>query len=270
MDRIYWSTGQFVLGAFVGTTAVAVFAVAIQLEYMYMSFSTAISGLFLPKVTAMTTMGHSEKSISDLFIRMGRIQYIILSFILTGFILFGEPFILLWAGNGYADTYIISLLFLIPITIPLIQNLGLTILQARDQMKFRSLLYIVIALCSLGLQVPLAKKHGGIGCAIGVATALVVGQIIVMNIYYYKKQGINIPIFWKEIGKMSVTPIILGVFTWFFLMNFQLDTVLKLGLGIVVFSILYIPAIWNTSMNQYERDLFREPLSFIIHKIVSR
>ena len=28
MDRIYWSTGQFVLGAMVGTVAVAVFAVA--------------------------------------------------------------------------------------------------------------------------------------------------------------------------------------------------------------------------------------------------
>lgn len=51
MDRIYWSTGQFVLGAYVGTAAVAVFAVAIQLEHMYMSFSTAISGVFLPKVT---------------------------------------------------------------------------------------------------------------------------------------------------------------------------------------------------------------------------
>ena len=54
MDRIYWSTGQFVLGAFAGTAAVAVFAVAIQLQHMYMSFSTAISGVFLPKVTAMT------------------------------------------------------------------------------------------------------------------------------------------------------------------------------------------------------------------------
>ena len=32
IDRIYWSTGQFVLGAMVGTAAVAVFAVAINLQ----------------------------------------------------------------------------------------------------------------------------------------------------------------------------------------------------------------------------------------------
>ena len=53
MDRIYWGTGQFVLGAVVGTTAVAIYAVAIQLLNMYMQFSNAISSLFLPKVTSM-------------------------------------------------------------------------------------------------------------------------------------------------------------------------------------------------------------------------
>lgn len=55
MDRIYWSTGQFVLGMFKGAAVVAVYAVAIQLQAIYMGFSTAISGVFLPKVTAMVT-----------------------------------------------------------------------------------------------------------------------------------------------------------------------------------------------------------------------
>ena len=75
MDRIYWSTGQFVLGAYAGTVVVAIFAVAIQLEHMYMSFSTAISGVFLPKVTAMAVLDSDGKSISNLFIKVGRIQY---------------------------------------------------------------------------------------------------------------------------------------------------------------------------------------------------
>lgn len=46
MDRIYWSTGQFVLGMFKGAMVVAVYAIAIQLQGIYMSFSTAISGVF--------------------------------------------------------------------------------------------------------------------------------------------------------------------------------------------------------------------------------
>jgi O-antigen/teichoic acid export membrane protein len=270
MDRIYWSTGQFVLGAFVGTAAVAVFAVAIQLESMYMSFSLAISGVFLPKVTAMTTMGHSQKAISDLFIKTGRIQYIVIAFILTGFILFGKQFITLWAGAGYSDVYTIALLFFIPLTIPLIQNLGIIILQARNQLKFRSLLYIVIALLSLGLQIPLTKKFGAIGCAIGISAALMAGHIIIMNIYYYKKQGINIPKFWKEIVKMSITPVVLGVAAYFLIINIPLNTVSKLGFGMIVFSLVYISIFWFVGMNQYERDLLGKPIRDIKQKLTSK
>lgn len=68
MDRIYWSTGQFVLGIYRGTAVVAVYAIAIQLLNMYMMFSTAISGVFLPRVTAMVSRHSSERDISDLFI----------------------------------------------------------------------------------------------------------------------------------------------------------------------------------------------------------
>lgn len=92
MDRIYWGTGQFVLGATVGTAAVAVFAVAIYLKDMYYSFSTSISGVFLPKVTAMITTGASEQTVSDLFIRIGRIQYIVLAYVLSAFILLERLF----------------------------------------------------------------------------------------------------------------------------------------------------------------------------------
>ena len=152
MDKIYWSTGQFVLGAVSGTVAISIFAVAIQLQSMYMQFSTAISSVFLPKVTRMVTENNDSGTLSQLFIRTGRIQNIVMSFILFAFIPFGRPFVHLWAGSEYNDSYVITLLFFISLYIPLIQNLGITILQARNQMKFRSILYIIIASLSLVFQ----------------------------------------------------------------------------------------------------------------------
>lgn len=79
MDKIYWSTGQFVLGAVSGTVAVAIFAVAIQLHGMYMMFSTAISSVFLPKVTGMVTLNNDPQEISDLFVRTGRTKILLFS-----------------------------------------------------------------------------------------------------------------------------------------------------------------------------------------------
>lgn len=267
MDRVYWSTGQFVLGAMVGTAAVAVFAIAIQLEGMYMQFSTAISSVFLPKVTAMVATNRSRKEISDLFIRTGRIQYIVLAYILSGFIIFGRQFIELWAGAGYSDAYIISLLFFIPLTVPLIQNLGITILQARNEMKFRSVLYIIIALVSLAMQIVLTRYFGGIGCAMGVSGALVVGQILIMNVYYRRRQDLDIKTFWKEISKMSIIPIVL-IFSSMLVIShfFALDSWGKLILGIAAFSLVYIPLFFRFSMTDEERNLFIS----MFHKIFAR
>ena len=267
MDRVYWSTGQFVLGAMVGTAAVAVFAIAIQLEGMYMQFSTAISSVFLPKVTAMVATNRSRKEISDLFIRTGRIQYIVLAYILSGFIIFGRQFIELWAGAGYSDAYIISLLFFIPLTVPLIQNLGITILQARNEMKFRSVLYIIIALVSLAMQIVLTRFFGGIGCAMGVSGALVVGQILIMNVYYQRRQDLDIKTFWKEISKMSIIPIVL-IFSSMLVIRhfFALDSWGKLILGIAAFSLVYIPLFFRFSMTDEERNLFIS----MFHKIFDK
>lgn len=267
IDRVYWSTGQFVLGAMVGTAAVAVFAIAIQLEGMYMQFSTAISSVFLPKVTAMVATNRSRKEISDLFIRTGRIQYIVLAYILSGFIIFGRQFIELWAGAGYSDAYMISLLFFIPLTVPLIQNLGITILQARNEMKFRSVLYIIIAIVSLAMQIVLTSHSGGIGCAMGVSGALVVGQILIMNVYYRRRQDLDIMTFWKEISKMSIIPIVLIISSMLVIRHFfALDSWGKLILGIAAFSLVYIPLFFRFSMTDDERNLFIS----MFHKIFGR
>ena len=266
MDRVYWSSGQLVLGACVGTAAVAVFAVAIQLEHMYMSFSTAISGVFLPKVTAMTVNESDGKAISDLFIKTGRIQYCVMALVLSGFILFGQPFIQCWAGDGYENAYIIALLFFVPLTIPLIQNIGITILQARNQMKFRCVLYLGISLVSLGAQIPLAKYFGGVGCASAIAGALVLGQVIVMNIYYHVKQRIDIVRFWIEIFKMSLLPAVLTVVTCCILKYVNIDSVAKLLGAIALYLVVYLPLFFVFSMNSYERELILNPIKKMLRK----
>lgn len=263
VDRIYWGTGQFVLGAMMGTVAVAIFAVAIQLHTMYQQFSTAMSSIFLPKVTAMVAVGDNKKEVSDLFVKMGRIQYIIMSFVLCNFIVFGKSFIELWAGKDYEQAFWMALLFLVPSTIPLVQNLGIVILQARNQMKFRSLCYIVIAMCSLILQVLFVKWFGIIGCSVAIAAALVIGQIVIMNIYYCIVQKIDIIHFWSELFKMSILPItfcIIGVFMVYYF-DIDLTSWVSLGLWIVISSVIYAPLAYIYQMNSYERALFIAPIN---------
>ena len=267
MDKIYWSSGQFIIGVYQGTSAVAVYAIAIQLKDMFFMFSTAISSVFLPKVTSMVAKGVSEREMSDLFVRTGRIQYLIMAYILVAFILFGKPFIRLWAGESYIAAYTIALLFFVPVTIPLIQNIGISILMARNQMKFRCILYAVVSILSLFVSIPLAKVYGGLGCAISVALALILGQVIGMNIYYMKVIHLDIFRFWREIGKMSIAPLVIGVLAYLVLAQIKIESIIALLLAILLFSFIYLLIIWNTGMNSSERDLLKWPFRKLVSKI---
>ena len=265
MDRIYWNTGQFVLAVYDNTATVAVFAVAIQLSIMYMSFSTSISGVFLPKVTGMVTCNDNQEEISSLFIRTGRIQYIVMAFILSGFVVFGHDFIRLWAGEAYEDAYFMALLFFIALTVPMIQNLGVTILQARNQMKFRALSYLGIGVFSFLFQLILSKHYGAIGCTWAIIGALLVGQGVLMNLYYHFRQGLDIIAFWKEIVKMSVVPVLMCLIAKWLLEYYPLDSWISLGTGIAIFIAVYVPLYCRFAMNQYECSLFMAPIRKVMN-----
>lgn len=259
VDRINWSADQFILGAVSGTVAVAIYSVASQINGYYLSFSTAVSGVFLPRLTSMVAKKASDRELSDMFIKIGRIQYLIMAYILSGFLLLGHEFINTWAGKDYSSAFYMAAILIIPVTVPLIQNLGISLLQAQNRQKFRSIVYILVAAMNIGISIPLGKIYGGIGCAIGTAIGLIIGNIIAINIYYYKEIHIDIPRFWKEIFFITIPVIIAFVFSFVINHFIEGSGYLFILLEGLIFTVIYIPLIWVMGMNEYERGLFRKP-----------
>lgn len=267
VDRIYWSTGQFILGMYCGTAAVAVFSVGIMLMNMYMSMSTSFTSVLLPKITVLATRKGTDKEISDLFIKTGRLQFCVLALILSGFIVFGRQFISLWAGAGYGDSYVIAVIFFLLLICPLIQNVGITILLARGEQKFRSLVYLAIAICSLAGQILISPHFGAVGCAAVIGLTLFVGQWLIMNIYYQVKQRLSILRFWKQIIAMSRVPIVLSCFGIFLCQFFKIDSWFTLSIAILIFLSVYCPLFYLFSMNKYERSQITIPVIATLNRI---
>jgi O-antigen/teichoic acid export membrane protein len=231
----------------------------------YMSMSTSINSVLLPRITVLATDKKNDGEISRLFICAGRLQFCVLALILSGFSIFGKSFINVWSGPDYAETYTITLMFFAVLLCPLIQNVGLIILQARAQQKFRSLAYVFIAAFSLGLQLWLSRIYGAIGCAVGVTIALFIGQWLVMNIYYKVKQRLDIFLFWKQVGRMAIVPIILSVFGRIFVP--EVSSWGKLALYIIIYLAVYLPLFWRFSMGKYEKNQLKPVLTRIGIKI---
>lgn len=266
IDKINWSFDQFILGSICGTVVTSVYAVAGQLNNMYMNFSTAISGVMLPKVTKMQDDSANNEEFTNIFIKTGRIQYVLMALIMSGFILFGKSFINLWVGPEYGQTYIIACILMIPLTVPLIQNIGLSILQAKNLYKYRTIIFFGIALLNLGISIPLAKLYQGVGAAIGTSISLIIGQGIILNVYYHKKVGIDMIKFWKNILTMTI-PVVFTFLVGIILnMIIVSDSIVFLLLKIIIYFIVYVLLMWMMAMNNYEKNLIIDPFKKIFSK----
>jgi len=259
-EQFYWNSGQWALGMFQGTTMVALFALAIQLKGMFYLFASAISSVFLPKVTRMVTTQTSTKEISDLFIKTGRIQYAIISYIVVGFVIFGKSFIALWVGEEYMPAYYIVLMIFICTTIPSIQNLGNSILMAYNNMKKKAVIVVFASLLSFIAIFPCAKEWGAVGCSLPIFLCIVITYGPILNKMYSRVIGINIRKFWIEILKMSLVPLLFAIIGLLILPYTNFTDWGKLVLGIIVFSLFYFPISYKLSLNNYERNFL---ISFI-------
>ena len=204
IDQVFWKTNQIILGIVDGTGAVAVYSLASIIYMNYMSLSGAISGVYLPYVTGMVARKEPVSVLSRLFCQIGRWQYYLLALVATGFIIFGRQFIRLWAGEGFIDAYWITILIILPFTIDLIQNVGLSILQAMNRYDSRARVYFCTGLLNLFLAIPLAIRFGGIGCAFATGLSMFLGNGVVMNWFYKKYIGLDIPGFWRQIGRITI------------------------------------------------------------------
>ena len=204
---------------------------------------------------------------SRIFIKVGRLQFIIVSFIVSAFVAFGRQFIALWAGPEYSLSYYVALLTMIPVTIPLIQNTGINILYALNKHQFRSAVYTCIAVVNVLLTFWWVEIYGVVGAAMATCIAYIIGNILIINWYYYRKIGIDIPLFWKNILKMCPVMLGMGTAAWFVLNGMTVGNWLVFFICAAVYTVVYFLLAYRFMMNPYERDTVMVPVKKVLSKL---
>lgn len=260
VDQINWSVDKYILGRVAGTVSVAIYSVGSEINTVFVFLSDMIASLFAPRLNQMIAKNANDESVNSLFVKIGRLQAIIIFMIVSGFFFFGKLFIKYWAGDVYGKSYYVALILMIAASIPLIQSFGVDILRAKNMHQFRSILLAIIAIFNLLISIPLAMSYEEIGSAIGTGVALMIGNTICMNIYYARKVGINIKGFWREILKITkglLIPILLGtMLNYFWIKESLIVLCVKLGLYVLVYAI----SIYVFSLNLEEKKIIRKSL----------
>ncbi|NLW53368.1 MAG: oligosaccharide flippase family protein [Clostridiaceae bacterium] len=266
VDQINWSVDKFLIGRFQGTVGVAVYGVASTINNHYRQISQAVSNVFIPRIHRMVANRDDNDELTLLFTKIGRVQFVILALISSTFIFFGKPFIMKWAGQNYADSYYVVLFLILPVTIPLIQTIGIEIQRAKNMHQFRSIMYFLMAVANLFVSIPLTRTYGPVGAAAGTAISMILGNGIAMNLYNHYKIGLDMVYFWKQILRFVpalIAPVVSGVLIMLLVDLHRLSLLLAFG---ALYLAIYLSSMWFLGLNSYEKDQISKPIKRILKR----
>ena len=178
----------------------------------------------------------------------------------------GRTFVVLWGGDAKFEVdYAVTLLLFGATLWANIQMLGYEILRAKNMHRFSSLVYLIIALANIVLSIPLCMEWGVLGAAIGTAIATGAGMLI-MNRYYRRRVGLDIPRFWLRIRHLVPAMIAPGIAAILIAVFLRPAGYGQIALILCVFVALYGASMWLFGLDRFERDLFGGPMKKLLRR----
>lgn len=254
-DLVNQNVPNIVLGALSGSSAVAVFAIAVKIRSIFISLSTTLSNLFVPEVNRIVASSDDNAVLTRLMTRVGRLQSMLLWWVYFGFLLLGRWFVGVWAGSDYSSAYYLVLAMTAPLIIPLSQNVGIEIQRAKNMHRARSIVYALIALMSVAVTAVFASKFGYWAAAIAYIGSIAVGNCIWMNWYYSVRVGLDMGFYWKRVIPVVGCAALSGFACLAGVAFFPVTGVATFLIWGTVYTIAYAALIWLVALSADERTM---------------
>lgn len=263
-QRCIFNLAPSILGIFSGATAIAILGIAITIEGYCFTFSSAINGIFLPKVSRIVVK--EDGNVLPLMIKVGRLQLMVIALIVITFIFFGREFILLWVGEGFVDSYLCAVLIIIPALFHLPQMIGGETIYAANRVKKLAIVFIIMAVCNVAGAFILSPQLGALGICISVCIAYFL-RTIGMDIIFRRDLKIDIMTFFKQTFVKSIPVVCISSILGFVISHFIKISSWGEFIGSVsLFLIGFCTLAYVLYFNAYEKNLVISPLRRIIHK----
>ena len=268
-NQVNQNLDSMILGAMTNSETVTVYSVGLTLFSVFIGITHVLSTVFTPQATKLVFKNSTGEELTDFCIKPGRIQFMLGCLIVSGFLLFGKPFIFNWVGNGFEDAYYVTVILFIPALIPLIQSMTNALLDAMLKRMGRSVILLCMAVFNIVISVILINIVGFIGAAFGTALSYIIGFGILTNIYLKKVTTLNLKKMYKEIVTMPLLITLFAMLAYFVISKFIHFnySLLHLLIGIVIYIAIWGGLMYFLAMNESEKNLFMKPIRKVVGKI---
>lgn len=251
-EHLQYNSGQFIIGLFQGSDVVAVWGIAMIFILNYRSLSTAITNVFLPTYIS-NTFKRDIDAIQSTTYKVTRLQAYVLFLIITNFILFGQFFIDIWAGEEYHYAFLVALIVMAPMTIALLLDFSYLLQIATNKLRFRIITLFTGFVLSF-LIVFFWKGITLVSYAYVVAGSIVIGQIICVLYYTIKHIEVNLIGVLKGLFPIVIiSSLLTGISA--FIVKLMPNTIVALFIEIVFFNIFLVLLFWRFSFSEDEKRM---------------
>lgn len=249
-----------ILGIYSNSYEIALFSVAITLEGYVFTFASVLKGMFLPKVSEIINKHESFEALQELQNKMGKLQMLVTTVFIAGFCVFGKEFIAIWSGEQYINAFYPALLLMTPNIVYTAQQISETALVVINEVKYRTLVYVLCAVFSVAGCVLAAKSYGAVGVAIAICFSLWLFNVFGMTLVYRKIIHFNVKSFIQECCSPVLLPLLI-----FTAITYWVNSLLPQGLlwmlgKALVWSVLLCAVCFLFVLNASERNYFKKKL----------
>jgi O-antigen/teichoic acid export membrane protein len=197
--QIGFNLDNVVVGAALGTSAIAVYAVTLRLADYQRQLCNQFNGLLFPVVVRFDAAGRGD-ALRTMLIDGTRIALTLAVGVTVSVIAFAEPLILRWMGPGFGASvtplYVLALTGVVLVAQGPLGN----ILLGTGQHRLVAGTAVAEALANLALSVVLVRRFGLMGVALGTAVPIFVANFLVMVPAACRQVGMPVADFMRLVG----------------------------------------------------------------------
>ena len=261
-----------IMSAVASTREITIYGIGSVIESYAFMIVSAISGMFMPKISRIVVGEKKEEQLNRLMCKVGRYQYFVIGLVFTGFVVVGEKFISLCYTQSRINAYYVGVVMVFPQLFYAPQQIAQTTVSVENKVKFQAIVHVMVAVLNVALAYPLTRAFGAVGAAFSICIVYFV-RMAIMNYVYHKELHINMLNFYKECYAKMFPPIILTIVAGLTRNVYIFNRYSSGILGWVSFfietgfiALLYIVLMWVISFNSFEKGLLLEVVNKICRK----
>ena len=200
-NKLNYSTDAVVIGIFLGTSAVAVWAIAQRLIEIVQRITDQLNSVLFPIVVDSSTVQQVDR-LQKILVQGTRLSLAMVVPIATVLGLTARPLVMVWVGPDFAASVTVIYILSIMVALRVGSATSAVILKGSDQHKFLAVSNLSMALGNLVLSVLLVRVYGLIGVAAGTLIPMIIAAIFV--VFPAACRRVNMPV--ATVARKSVWP----------------------------------------------------------------